>query len=253
VEEVEMSFGGQDSSGTSDRGLSLYDRLYFGDRAKEEFNYVKGHSDAAVRDPAGLAFMPTVDRLLPVGKYGLHPGTEMGVHQLGRDMFGRASGSRAQRGFNTAHNLEGVTGDAIRMSTGTLLPLQTQYALSRAQMAPQLRGLSMGYAKTPMDVISNLLASSGSSQNQSEGVGMDASTLIPIAAAAIAAGSDRRLKSNIVRIGTHPLGIGWYEYDIYGRREQGVMAQELLEVKPEAVTVMPSGYLGVYYDMIGRM
>ena len=28
--------------------------------------------------------------------------------------------------------------------------------------------------------------------------------------------SDRRLKSNIVQVGTHPLGIGIYEYDIFG-------------------------------------
>jgi hypothetical protein len=63
--------------------------------------------------------------------------------------------------------------------------------------------------------------------------------------------SDRRLKSNIVRIGEHPLGIGWYEYDIEGRREQGVMADELEQVKPEAVTIGADGYQRVYYDMIG--
>jgi hypothetical protein len=64
--------------------------------------------------------------------------------------------------------------------------------------------------------------------------------------------SDRRLKSNIVRIGDHPLGIGWYEYDIDGRHEQGVMAQELLEVKPEAVMLHPDGYYRVDYSQIGR-
>ncbi|MGL5935367.1 MAG: tail fiber domain-containing protein, partial [Cetobacterium sp.] len=63
--------------------------------------------------------------------------------------------------------------------------------------------------------------------------------------------SDRRLKSNIVRLGDHPLGIGWYEYDIDGRREQGVMAQELRRVKPEAVVILPNGYLAVRYDLIG--
>lgn len=63
--------------------------------------------------------------------------------------------------------------------------------------------------------------------------------------------SDRRLKSNIVRLGDHPLGIGWYEYDIHGRREQGVMAQELQRVKPEAVVTLPNGYLAVRYDLIG--
>ena len=59
--------------------------------------------------------------------------------------------------------------------------------------------------------------------------------------------SDRRLKSNIVRVGTHPLGIGWYEYDLDGRRQQGVMADEVLTVRPWAVVHHPDGYLRVIY------
>lgn len=59
--------------------------------------------------------------------------------------------------------------------------------------------------------------------------------------------SDRRLKSRIVRIGTHPSGIGWYEYDIDGMRQQGVMADEVLLVMPEAVVLMPDGYWAVDY------
>jgi hypothetical protein len=62
--------------------------------------------------------------------------------------------------------------------------------------------------------------------------------------------SDVRLKSNIVRVGTHPLGIGIYEYDIFDRRERGVMAQELEKVKPEAVLLHPSGYKMVDYGAI---
>ena len=64
------------------------------------------------------------------------------------------------------------------------------------------------------------------------------------------AASDRRLKSNIVRIGTHPLGIGIYEYDIFGRRDQGVMADEVLTVRPEAVLMHPSGYMMVDYGRL---
>lgn len=72
--------------------------------------------------------------------------------------------------------------------------------------------------------------------------------LATLGAAAI---SDRRLKSNIERIGTHPLGIGVYEYDIAGRHERGVMAQELQPIMPAAVIVNSDGYLMVRYDMIG--
>jgi len=63
--------------------------------------------------------------------------------------------------------------------------------------------------------------------------------------------SDRRLKSNVVRVGTHPLGIGIYEYDIFGERQRGVMADEVEAVKPEAVTTHPiEGYKMVYYGML---
>ena len=65
-----------------------------------------------------------------------------------------------------------------------------------------------------------------------------------------AAKSDRRLKSNINRIGTHKLGIGIYEYDIEGRHEIGVMAQEVENVMPEAVIHHPDGYLMVQYGRI---
>lgn len=62
--------------------------------------------------------------------------------------------------------------------------------------------------------------------------------------------SDRRLKSNIVRVGTHPRGFGIYEYDIDGRRERGVMAQEVLPILPHAVRMMPDGYLAVNYGAL---
>ena len=62
--------------------------------------------------------------------------------------------------------------------------------------------------------------------------------------------SDRRLKSNIERIGTHKLGIGLYEYDIFGGRQQGVMADEVEKVMPEAVLMHPSGYKMVNYGLL---
>lgn len=63
--------------------------------------------------------------------------------------------------------------------------------------------------------------------------------------------SDRRLKSNIKRVGTHSLGIGKYEYDIKGTRTSGVMADEVLTVMPEAVRRGADGYLQVNYAMLG--
>jgi hypothetical protein len=64
--------------------------------------------------------------------------------------------------------------------------------------------------------------------------------------------SDRRLKRNIVRTGTHPLGIGLYEFSYIGRtaRHTGVMAQEVLTVRPEAVIIGPGGFYRVDYGAI---
>lgn len=62
--------------------------------------------------------------------------------------------------------------------------------------------------------------------------------------------SDRRLKSNIVRIGTHPLGIGVYAYDIEGRSDIGVMADEVLTVRPDAVMRGADGFLRVNYGRL---
>jgi len=71
--------------------------------------------------------------------------------------------------------------------------------------------------------------------------------------------SDRALKENIVRVGTHPLGIGLYLFDYkpeyressgFGRRF-GVMADELEAVLPQAIVMHPYGYKMVDYAMLG--
>jgi hypothetical protein len=62
--------------------------------------------------------------------------------------------------------------------------------------------------------------------------------------------SDRRLKRNILRIGTHRLGIGLYEWDfVWGEKASGVMADEVEEILPEAVTIV-GGFQMVNYDML---
>lgn len=63
--------------------------------------------------------------------------------------------------------------------------------------------------------------------------------------------SDRRLKSNIVRIGTTVLDLPTYEYTIFGRRERGVMADEVEKVMPEAVGTHWTGFKMVDYAMLG--
>jgi hypothetical protein len=66
--------------------------------------------------------------------------------------------------------------------------------------------------------------------------------------------SDRRLKKNIKRIGTHVLGIGLYTWDyLWGQPFSGVMADEVEQVMPEAVVMHPSGFKMVNYSMLGLL
>lgn len=61
--------------------------------------------------------------------------------------------------------------------------------------------------------------------------------------------SDRRAKTAIKRIGATEDGLGIYKYRYKGDAETrvGLMAQEVAEVKPHAVTVRPDGLMAVDY------
>lgn len=59
--------------------------------------------------------------------------------------------------------------------------------------------------------------------------------------------SDRRLKSNIKRVGEHKIGVGIYSYTMMGFAQHGVIAQEVAAVRPDLVKRHASGYLMVNY------
>jgi hypothetical protein len=65
--------------------------------------------------------------------------------------------------------------------------------------------------------------------------------------------SDSRLKREVARVGTHPMGFGIYRFkylwsDVAYR---GVLAQEVLEKAPHAVVEGPGGFLAVDYAALG--
>lgn len=62
--------------------------------------------------------------------------------------------------------------------------------------------------------------------------------------------SDRRLKSDIRRVGQTEGGHNLYSYTIFGRPEIGVMADEVAQTHPHLVVQHPSGYLAVLYKGI---
>ncbi len=71
--------------------------------------------------------------------------------------------------------------------------------------------------------------------------------------------SDRAVKQDLVRIGSHPLGFGLYLFrykpefaDAYGHtRQMGVMADEVAAIAPQAIKAGPAGHAVVDYGMLG--
>lgn len=78
------------------------------------------------------------------------------------------------------------------------------------------------------------------------------SGLYSLGAAGITAFSDRRLKHDIVKMGTRADGLGVYAYRYLWSPivQIGVMAQEVLRIKPHAVVTTPSGYMAVNYGAL---
>lgn len=68
--------------------------------------------------------------------------------------------------------------------------------------------------------------------------------------------SDRRLKENIVQVGTYPNGLPMYEFSYKDRldgdaRFRGIMSDDVRKKYPDAVQVMADGFDAVNYAMLG--
>jgi hypothetical protein len=65
--------------------------------------------------------------------------------------------------------------------------------------------------------------------------------------------SDSRLKTDIARVGTTVLGLPLYRFSYLGsdRKFTGVMAQDVLAVRPDAVSRDAAGFYRVDYGMLG--
>lgn len=167
-----------------------------------------------------------------------------------------AGGAEASRDF-------GMDTQARKDSIAEILaqrqtPLNEINALMSGSQVSNPFAANLGYQAganvqaAPIMQATGLMGQAG--QNQyAQDVGSSNSTKAGLASMAAAfMMSDRRLKRNIVRIGTHRLGIGLYEWDyIWGEHSTGVMADEVRTVMPAAV-VNIDGFDAVNYAMIGR-
>lgn len=131
--------------------------------------------------------------------------------------------------------------NALRTGAQVTNPTFQNYAQQSYTPGPDMMGAaSNGY---------NAALNATNAQNAASGNFMSGLFDLGSAALGIPGLSDRRLKSDIVPLGSHR-GHEWYEYTIFGRREIGVMAQEVLQTNPSAVHVHPSGFLMVDYGAL---
>jgi len=140
-----------------------------------------------------------------------------------------------QRAISQA--LAGAPISVLQALAGTYsgLPLNL---LSGETMTGSQTGSSTSKSWDPMGVFSNALNAGGSAAQG--------------ASAIMTALSDRRLKTDVERIGERPDGLGVYAFRYFWSpvRHIGVMAQEVLDVKPEAVVHLPGGYMAVNYGAL---
>lgn len=171
----------------------------------------------------------------------------------GFERFKRGSGY--QNVLN--ETMRGVTGSmaarGLLSSGSTLRALQDRSNQLAQQTYGNYLGQILGGAQTAFGAsqgFANTIAGAGQvggTQGLGGAIGQGVG-----AAAAAGAFSDRRLKTNITRVGTREDGLGLYEYTMRGTgaRQIGVMADEVAQLRPEALGPVVDGYATVRYDLL---
>ena len=174
---------------------------------------------------------------------------------LGAAQFGNTAAAQSMQQQLGLYNQPLNSINALMSSSQIQNPQFQQYTGANVAAAPVFQGVQ-AQAQAAQDIYGQQMAAKNA---QTAAIGNIIGSAAGLAAAPMAGGgslagnffkSDIRLKSNIVRVGSHSLGIGIYEYDIDSHRERGVIAQEVLGVKPEAVAQRPDGYLMVNYGAL---
>lgn len=221
--------------------------------------------------------------------YGQLMGQANLANQAGQQQFGQnlAAANFANQAMNQAQGLDINRMQAMNQAQGQQFNQNLQYANMMNQLRQQAiaeqvqrRGMSLnemnalltgqqvgmpqmpnfqraGVAETPQLLQAAQMgyqAQLDAANAKNAAFGNTMSGLFSLGSAAVGnpafAFSDRRLKRNIKRVGTHVLGVGIYEFDMAGYRQRGVIAQELEAVRPDLVKRHDSGYLMVNYGAL---
>lgn len=215
-----------------------------------------------VEDAMMARLQPSLDRdqnqlAQSLANQGLAPGSEAYTNAM-QDQSRRVNDARL-----------GVIGQGTQemMATQGMANNQRNQAMSENAGLMQQAGNAQvpAYSGAPMQQtpvnVAQMFQNYGNNQNNAQQAkqasknGMmssGAGALGTIGAAAMM--SDRRLKENIVKIGTTKHGLNLYHFN-YIRdphtRYEGVMADEVKDVMPEAVRTGNDGFMSVDYGMLG--
>jgi len=185
--------------------------------------------------------------------------------------------AQGQRGLNAGLASRGGMGSGKAMNAAT--QYGQDYASNeyenRLNRLASLSSMGQGTALNQAQMgnqnaqnLSNLWTQNANAQGAAAMAGANArqSGVLGVIQAGAKAMSDRRLKTDISRIGTHESGIGIYSWKYkdmpddfpiehahlaeWGSPSTGVMADEVMEVMPEAI-IKVGDYYAVNYSMLG--
>lgn len=248
--------------------LNPYDTPGFGDAIRtmiqDTTDKTKGVYAGSGRDPSGAgSFAQSLGRGITSGvaptiasQYGQNYGNMIGANNT---MFSGAGSTASAinnlRQGDMAATLGGIQGASAipGLFSG---PAQAQYAVANQQYAQPFQNLAQ--------LLQPSIALAGLGSNSS-GTGQSTQTNHPsmmsnigqaIGMAGSVAGmfSDERLKEDAAPVGKLNDGQTVWKYRYKGDPVEriGLMAQEVERVRPEAVTVHPSGFRMVNYDLATR-
>lgn len=256
-----LSIGLLDTAG---KGLSSVDQLLSDTSLDESKLAQPSIQGKAVQDAIMERLRPELDR----EQAGLdNQLANQGIMQ-GSEAWGTAQDKQAQskNDLLTQAALQGInTGNAARQQGITeqyaaqSRPLDIVNALRTGNQVqnPNFVNVPQQQTTAGADLLGaaqgNYNAAMGQYNAQQAGSNNLLSGLFSLGGAGITKYSDRLLKTNIKRIGTHESGLPWYSFDyVWGGHAEGVMADEVMEVNPMAVHYDKSGYKMVDYGMLNH-
>lgn len=181
------------------------------------------------------------------GGYGeLNPQVASALQEQNQNLASMEYGNAYNRYVNDQLNIYNMLAGAAGMgqaSTGQMAQVGAQTAANTAGLTTDLASAQLNAQianQSRPSMFSTLLGGVGQAALSSPSV--------------MSLFSDERLKDNIIYVGAEN-GHKIYEFDYRdgSGRFRGVMAHEVEQIEPDAVTVHPSGYKMVNYEAIGLM